>query len=97
MFIIVETKFQAILGDDICEKLQLIKWNFYINLNLPSFLENCYDYFGEIGTLRKTHRITVDSSVPPGLNPPRKIPFALKKSLKEADWAEFLKLASSNR
>ena len=36
----------------------------------------------KIGTLSKTHLITVDPSVFLVINPPRRIPFALKKRLK---------------
>jgi len=40
------------------------------------------EHFGEIGTLPKTHHITVDENVKPVIHVARRIPFALKDRLK---------------
>ena len=50
--------------------------------DLPAFLGNYQDCFGEIGTLSSARHKTVNPSVPAVFNSPRKILFALKKRLK---------------
>ena len=82
LFIVADTESQPIIGADASEKLQLIKRIFHIDSNLPAFLEKYSDCFGDLGTLKNTHHITVDPSVPPVVNPPRRVPFAMKDKLK---------------
>lgn len=81
-FIVADTISQPVLGATTCEKLNLIKRIFQIDTNLPALLKKYQDCFGALGTLQKTHHITIDPSVPPVINPPRKIPFALRDKLK---------------
>ena len=45
---------------------------------LHSYLKEFKDCFGEIGCLRNEHHIVKDESITPRVNPPRRIPTALK-------------------
>ena len=49
------------------------------NLTGISLLGKYQDCFGKVRALNTTHHITCDPLVPSVTNPPRKIPFALKK------------------
>jgi len=52
------------------------------NKDSETLLHQFSDCFGEIGTLPKTHHITVDENVKPVIHVARRIPFALKDRLK---------------
>ena len=51
------------------------------NPKLPSYLNEFKDCFGEIGHLCNEHHIVIDKSVPPTVNPPRRIPIPLKEKV----------------
>ena len=53
-----------------------------LSSTIPQFLSDYDDVFGEIGLLSGEHHINLDKSVPPVINPPRRVPFGLKKQVK---------------
>lgn len=83
MFIVADIDASPILGLETCTKLNLIKKICQINTSKLDFLSKFKDCFGELGKLPGTHHITMDPKIKPVINPPRNIPFALKKKLKE--------------
>ena len=86
MFIVAETSSPPILGLSRCENLNLIKRVMVVKSKekqLPSFISEFESCFGELGTLPKLHKIVVDSSVPPVVHPPRRVPIAIQPKLKE--------------
>ncbi len=86
MFVVAETSSPPILGLSTCENLNLIKRVMMVKSkeeNVPSFMSE-FDYcFGELDTLPKVHKITVNPNVPPVVDPPRRVPIALQPKLKE--------------
>ena len=83
MIVVAYTDAQAVFGADTCEKLQLIKRFFKIDSNvIPALVEPFQDCFGNKGKLQTTHHISPDPNVPPVINPPRRVPFALSEKLK---------------
>ena len=79
---VVKTKSPSILGLETCKRLNLIKRVMVVNQSSPEFLED-YDVFEEIGLLNGEHDINCDQSVPPVINPPRRIPVMLKEKVKK--------------
>ena len=86
MFVVAETSSPPILGLSTCENLNLIKRVMMVKSkeeNVPSFMSEFDCCFGELGTLPKVHKITVNPNVPPVVHPPRRVPIALQPKLKE--------------
>ena len=84
MFIKADSNSQAVVGVDTYEKLQLMKRTFNINTNLPAFLGKYLKFLVKLKLWAQN--ITADPSIPPVINPSRKIPYALKKRLKWGSW-----------
>ena len=92
LFIIVDTSSVPIIGLCGSEKLNLIKRVMEVNdmesgkplnfTNAPDFIEDFKDCFGDIGTLRKKHHITIDPSNLPVIHAARQTPFSLQPKLK---------------
>ena len=80
-FIVSDADFPAILGLASCKLLNLITRVMEVTHN-QSIFEEFSDCFGEIGTLPKTHHMTVDESITPVVHAARRVPFALKDKLK---------------
>ena len=86
MFIVAETSSPPILGLSTCENLNLIKRVMVVRSKekqLPSFISEFENCFGQLGTLQKVHKIVLDPSVPPVVHPPRRVPIAIQPKLKE--------------
>lgn len=86
--LIVDMKVQPILGLSACTELNLVKRVFvvtspHIANDQDSLMEEYKDCFEGLGCLPGEHKICVDKNVPPVLHPCRKIPFALRKRLKD--------------
>ena len=85
LFIVADITSQPVLGLKTSTQLYLIKRIINIdktlNPKLPSYLNGFTECFGEIGCLRNEHHIVIDYSVPPTVNPPRRIPIALKEKV----------------
>ncbi len=79
---VVPSESPPILGLETCKRLSLIKRVMVVNLATPDYLVNYEDVFGEIGLLSGEHHITLDPSIPPVVNPPRRIPFMLKEKVR---------------
>ena len=62
--------------------MPLIQRVLSISKGEPEFLSKFKDCFGELGTLPGYYYITMNLKVKPIINPPHKVPFALKKKLK---------------
>ena len=75
MFVVVDVTPQPVLG------LKTVNIDKTPNPKLPSYLNEFRDCFGEIGCLRNEHHIVIDNSVPPTVNPRRRIPIALKEKV----------------
>lgn len=94
-FIVVPKKVQAILGLNACERLNLVKRVLVIesegDTDYDELRKEYNDLFQGLGCLSGEHTIRVNKSVPPVINPCRKVPFALQKPLKaELDRMESL-------
>ena len=73
LFIVAETTSPPILGLTTCENLNLVKRVMVVKPKeeqLPSFISEFECCSGELGTLRKIHKIVIDPSVPPVIHPP---------------------------
>ena len=83
LFIVADTKSSAILGLKSCRDLNLITR--VEELKEKSKAEKLFDEFkdcfGEIGTLQKTHHITLKDNAQPVIHSARRVPFALKDRL----------------
>ena len=80
--IVADTDASSILGQKNSVAMHLIKRVLSISKGEPVFLSNLKDCFGELGTLPEYHHITIDPNIKTMINPPRKVPFALKPRLK---------------
>ena len=83
LLILADVNSQPFLGLKTSIQLNLIKRIMNIDKTLdsrlPSYLNEFNDSFGEIGCLRNKHHTVTDDSVTPKVNPPRRIPIALKQ------------------
>ena len=86
-FEIVKDKSMPILGLKACLELNLISRLYSLNLNSKTATSeeilDCYsDVFEGLGCLPTEYKIRVDKNAKPVVNPPRKIPYALKNKVK---------------
>ena len=79
---VVPSESPPILGLETCKRLSLIKRVMVVNPATPEYLVDYEDVFGEIGLLSGEHHINLDPSIPPVVNPPRRIPFMLKEKVR---------------
>ena len=80
---VVDTKSPCIIGLRSCESLNLVKRVYVVNDEIePDILNDYPDTFGGIGCLPGQYKIKVDPNVDPVIEPPRRIPFALKGKVK---------------
>ena len=91
-FLVADTNSTPIIGLNTSTKLDLIKRVMEINSPLPNYLKEFRDYFSDIGCLPGKHHIVIDTNHPPDINPPRRIPHALREKLK----AELYKMVKMN-
>ena len=77
MFIATDVTSQPILGLKTSTQLNLVKWI----MNIDKTPDPKLPTFREIGCLHNEHHIVVDNSEPPTVNPPRRIPIALKEKI----------------
>ena len=83
IFIVSRSKSTAILGLYSSVKLKLIQRVMNITLDYsPNFFAEFNDCFGDIGSLPKTHYISVKPEVTPTISPARRVPIALRDKLK---------------
>lgn len=85
-FIVVPGNVQTILGLAACERLNLVKRVLVVeneDTDYDELMKEYKDLFQGLGCLPGEHTIQVDKSVPPVINPCRKVPFALQKPMKE--------------
>ena len=82
-FMVVDTKSPCIIGLRSCESLNLVKRVYVVNDEIePDILNDYPDTFGDIGCLPGQYKIKVDPDVDPVIEPPQRIPFALKSKVK---------------
>ena len=86
-FEIVKDKSMPILGLKACLDLNLISRLYSLNLNIKTatteeILDNYSDVFEGLGCLPTDYKIRLDKNAKPVVNPPRKIPHALKNKVK---------------
>ena len=79
-FQVLDTKAKPILGLQACEAMNLIQ---RIELIEDGVLSSFTDVFEGLGRMHDTCKIQIDSSVPPVVHPPRKVPAALGNALKQ--------------
>ena len=60
----------------------------------PVFFSKFKDCFGELGTLPEYHHIIMDPNIKPILNPPCKVPFALKQELQRITQLDIIVLVN---
>ena len=83
IFIVSSSKPAPILGLDSSVKLKLTQRVMNITQDdSPNFLAEFNDYFGDIGSLPKTHHISVKPEVTPTISPARGVSIALRDKLK---------------
>ena len=83
-FVIAETTSSPIIGLETSIKLNLIKRICHVvNQQIPVYLEKFSSCFGKIGKLKYPHHIVIDKNIKPVINPPRRLPIALKERLHE--------------
>ena len=84
LFIVADIDSSLIVELKTSKQLNLIKRICKIDMkhaNLPAYLNAYNDCFGEIGCMKQTHHITTDPTVPPVVNPSRRIPISLQEKL----------------
>ena len=86
-FEIVKDKSMTILGLKACLELNLISRLYSLNLNSKTatseeILDSYCDVFEGLGCLPTEYKIRLDKNAKPVVNPPRKIPYALKNKVK---------------
>ena len=86
-FEIVKNKSMPILGLKACLELNLISRLYSLNLNSKTatteeILDSYSDVFEGLGCLPTEYKIRLDKNAKPVVNPPRKIPYALKNKVK---------------
>ena len=80
LFIVADVDSQPILGLKTSRQLNLIQRIMKIEKEeIPNYTNKFDDCFGNIGCLREKYHIVVDENVPLVVNPPRRIPVALKE------------------
>ena len=72
----------AILGLRSCDQMNLVARVMHMKQGDHSLFDEFEDCFGEIGTLPKTHHMTIDENIKPVIHAARRVPFALKDRLK---------------
>ena len=86
-FFVTESGSKPILGHASCTKLGLVQRIppsiDSIGITKDSIIKNYKDVFEGLGKLPTEYHIEVDPSVKPVIHPPRKIPSALQKQVKE--------------
>ena len=90
LFIVADIDSQPILGLKTSKQLNLIQRIMKIEKEeIPNYINKYDDCFGNIGCLGEKYHIAVDETIPPVVNPPRRIPVALReRSEKELDRME---------
>ena len=86
LFIVADIDSPPIVGLKTSTNLNLIKRVNKIKRmkpNIPDFLHEFTDCFGEIGCLSQTHHIVTDLSAQPVVHPPRRLPISLHQTLYE--------------
>ena len=96
-FEIVKDKSMPILGLKACLELNLISKLYSLNLNSKTatseeILDSYSDVFEGLGCLPTEHKIRLDKNAKPVVNPPRKIPYALKKVKNELNRLEKMRV-----
>ena len=79
-FYVVEAKTHSVLSGDACKKLKLVK-RLHTIMQSPSgseLLSDCPELFDGLGCLPGKYAIKIDDSVEPVINPPRRVPVALR-------------------
>ena len=83
MFVVVDIDAVPILGLKTSAGLRLIQRVMSISDDIPDYVVEFRDCFGELGKLPNEHHIVIDKSVPPVVHAPRKVPVALREKLKK--------------
>ena len=86
-FEIVKDRSMPILGLKACLELNVISRLYSLNLNSKTatteeILDSYSDVFEGLGCLQTEYKIRLDKNAKPVVNPPRKIPYALKNKVK---------------
>ena len=86
-FVVVPGK-PAMLGDDTCERLGLVKRVYVVDdetveVDYSDLLDEYKEVFQGLGCLEGEYAIIVDENVTPVIHPATKVPFALKCKLKD--------------
>ncbi|MCG7876437.1 MAG: RNase H-like domain-containing protein [Candidatus Thiodiazotropha endolucinida] len=84
-FYVTDSRQTSLLGFKASQDLGLIKVVLAVNTNeLDKLIREHPKAFSGLGCLEKPYKIMIDSTVTPVVNPPRKIPVALRKRVKKA-------------
>ena len=83
MFVIVDIDAIPILGLKTSTGLRLIQRVMTVSADVPDYVTEFGDCFGELGKLPKTHHIVVDEKITPVVHAPRRVPVALRNKLKD--------------
>ena len=83
LFIDIEST--PILGHKCSSGLNLIQRIHEVkeSIDVPDYVINYKDCFGNLGCLQTVHHIAVNESIKPVIHPPRKIPYAMLDRLKD--------------
>ena len=94
LFIVADIDSQPILGLKTSRQLNLIQRIMKIEKEeIPNYINKFDDCFGNMGCLGEKYHVVVDKNVPPVVNPPRRIPVALKERVeKELDRMEKMEI-----
>ena len=90
LFIVADIDSQPIIALKTSKQLNLIQRIMKIEKEeIPNYINKYDDCFGNIGCLGEKYHIEVDETIPPVVNPPRRIPVALRERVeKELDRME---------
>ena len=83
LFIVADTDSTPIIGHESSAKLHLICKMFEVKSEVPDYVKQYEDCFGDLGCLSTIHHIDINKRVSPVIHPPRKVPYARLVPLKE--------------
>jgi len=77
----VKKKIEAILGSELCEKLNLVK-NVQAIMNEDQFVSNNIDVFTGLGLFPEKYKLVLKENAIPVINTARRVPLSVKDKLK---------------
>ena len=83
LFYVVSTTSSPVLSLRACVDLKLIELIMSVSEEQKSLMEEFSDVFDGLGEFPGEHSLKLDPSVPPVIHPPRRVPYALRDSVKK--------------